>query len=79
MASFQIGNLVLIAMGVALIGSGPVIIFRTATGVIHRRKADPKASLQILSNLVNVAIAITASVVGVLFVVNNLRGSPLVP
>jgi len=77
MHPIEIGNIVLILVGVLLILSGPLIIYRTITGVMKRRKEDPKASLQIFSNGLNFIIAILFFGAGILFIVNNLRGNPL--
>mgnify|MGYP001564877912 CR=1 FL=1 len=77
MHPIELGNIVLILVGIGLIVSGPVIIYRTLTGVIKKRKEDPKASLQVFSNGLNFVIAILFFVAGILFVLNNLRGNPL--
>jgi hypothetical protein len=45
--------------------------------VVQRRREDPKANLQLVSNFLNVIIAILFFMAGILFVVNNLRGNPL--
>ena len=77
MHPIETGNIVLIILGVALVISGFVIIYRTVTGMIRTRKADAKASLNLFSNLLNVIIAGMFIFAGVLFVINNLRGNPL--
>ncbi len=77
MHPIEIGNIVLILVGIGLILSGPVIIYRTVTGVVKRRRQDPKASLQVFSNGLNFLIAVLFFVAGILFVLNNLRGNPL--
>ncbi len=79
MAQYPIetGNIVLILVGIALVISGPIIIYKTVTGVIARRKADPKAKLHGFSNGLNFVIAILFFVAGILFILNNLRGNPL--
>lgn len=77
MHPIEFGNIVLIFVGIGLIVSGPVIIYRTVTGVVKKRKEDPKASLQVFSNGLNFIIAILFFVAGILFVLNNLRGNPL--
>ena len=73
----QMGNIVLILVGIALMVSGPFIIFKTARGMLNRRKVDPKAELHWLSNGLNFLIAVLFFVAGILFIVNNLRGNPL--
>lgn len=78
MHAIELGNIVLILVGIALVISGPVIIYRTVQGVKKRRAEDPKASLQIFSNGLNFIIAILFFVAGICFIVNNLRGNPLV-
>ena len=73
----ETGNIVLILVGVALVISGPLIVYKTVTGVIARRKADPKAKLHGISNGLNFVIAILFFIAGILFILNNLRGNPL--
>lgn len=77
MKSLETGNYVLILVGALLVGSGPLIIYKTVTGVRQRRKEDPKASLHVFSNGLNFVIAILFFVAGILFIINNLRGNPL--
>jgi len=77
MTSIQTANIVLILIGIILFFSGPYILYRTIFGLVQRRREDPKASLQIFSNLLNVIIAVLFFVAGILFVINNLRGNPL--
>lgn len=77
MHPIETGNIVLILLGIALVVSGIVIIYRTVTGMIRLKKESPSASLNIFSNLLNVIIAGMFIFAGVLFVVNNLRGNPL--
>lgn len=73
----ELANILLMIAGVALFISGPVIGYRTTTGMIRIRKEDPKASLHWGSNIVNFLIAGFFFVTGICFVVNNLRGNPL--
>lgn len=73
----ELGNILLMVAGVALIVSGPVIGYRTAIGMMKTRKEDPKASLHWGSNIVNFLIAVFFFVTGICFVINNLRGNPL--
>ncbi len=73
----QAGNVVLILLGILLVISGPLIIYRTVTGVKSRRKVDPKADVQWFSNGLNLVIAVLFFLAGILFVVNNLKGNPL--
>ena len=77
MHPIEIENIFLIIVGIGLIVSGPIIIYRTVTGVLKKRKLDPKASLQVFSNGLNFLIAILFFVAGILFVLNNLRGNQL--
>lgn len=77
MHAIEIGNIVLILVGIALVISGPVIVYRTVVGVKKRRQEDPKASLQIFSNGLNFVIAVLFFIAGILFILNNLRGNPL--
>jgi ABC-type polysaccharide/polyol phosphate export permease len=77
MHSIHTANIVLIIIGIALVVSGPYILYRTVHGVVQRRREDPKANLQLVSNFLNVIIAILFFMAGILFVVNNLRGNPL--
>ncbi len=73
----ELANVLLMLAGVLLFVSGPVIGYRTATGMIKIRRTDAKASLHWGSNLINFLIAGFFFVTGVCFVVNNLRGNPL--
>ena len=77
MKPIETGNIVLILMGVLLVLSGPLIFYKTITGMIARRRADPKASLHWFSNGLNFIIAVLFLIAGVLFIINNLRGNPL--
>lgn len=73
----ETGNYILILIGVILLGSGPYILYRTVTGMLKARAADPKADLHWVSNLVNVLIGVSFFFAGILFILNNLRGNPL--
>lgn len=75
----ELPNILLILGGIALIVSGPVIIWRTLRGMIQIRRADPTASVHWVSNGFNFLIAVVFFAAGILFVVNNLRGNPLAP
>lgn len=81
MAKYPIetANIVLILIGIGLVISGPWIIYKTVTGVLARRRVDPKAKLHGISNGLNFIIALLFFVAGVLFILNNLRGNPLAP
>jgi len=74
----ELGNIVLILLGIVLLVSGPYIGFRTVTGVLQRRREDPKAGLHLFSNGINILIAVLFLLAGVLFIWNNLKGNPLV-
>lgn len=73
----ETGNIILIILGIALIISAPIIIYRTISGVKKRRKLNPKAKLHVISNGLNIIIAILFLGAGILFILNNLRGNPL--
>ena len=73
----ETANIVLILVGVALLISGPLIIYKTIMGVVARRRTDPAAKLHGVSNGLNFLIAILFFIAGILFIVNNLRGNPL--
>ena len=77
MKPIETGNIILILVGIALVISGPVIIYRTIMGVKLRLKADPSADKHLFSNGLNFVIAVLFFIAGILFVVNNLRGNPL--
>jgi hypothetical protein len=77
MQPIETGNIILILVGAGLVLSGPYIIYRTVYGVLERRKADPSASLHLVSNGINFLIAVLFFMAGILFIVNNLRGNPL--
>ena len=77
MKPIETGNIILIIVGALLVGSGPLIIYKTVMGVIQRRKEDPKASLHVFSNGLNFLIALLFFAAGILFIINNLRGNPL--
>ena len=73
----QFGNIVMMCLGVALVVSGPVIVYRTIKGIVEKRKIDPKSDMHLISNGINLLIAVLFGIAGVLFIINNLRGNPL--
>jgi hypothetical protein len=73
----QFANIALALLGFILIWAGPYICYRTIIGVRKARKADPKASLHVFNNGLNLLIGVCFFFAGILFVVNNLRGNPL--
>jgi len=75
----ELANIILILVGVALIISGPVIVYRTLRGMIEARKLDKNADVHWVSNGVNLVIAVVFFLAGILFVLNNLKGNPLAP
>ncbi len=75
----ELPNILLILTGVALVTSGPVIVYRTLRGMIQIRRADPAASVHWVSNGFNFLIAVVFFLAGILFVYNNLQGNPLAP
>lgn len=77
MGKIELGNIVLILLGLVLLGSGPYIGYRTVTGVLQRRREDPTAKVHWFSNGINILIAVLFFLAGILFIVNNLRGNPL--
>ena len=74
MHPIEAGNIVLILLGVALIVSGIVIVYRTVRGMV---RTVPKDLKEWGSHLINLVIAVVFVVAGALFIVNNLRGNPL--
>ena len=75
--AIEFGNWVMMLCGVGLMGSGPLIIYRTVQGVKKLRKIDPKASVQPFNNGLNILFGIVFFIAGILFILNNLRGNPL--
>lgn len=71
------GNFALIGVGLALLLSGPVIVFRTLQAVKKIRQENPKASIQPFNNGFNLVIGVLFFGAGILFILNNLRGNPL--
>ncbi len=72
-----LGNYLLIGVGVLLLLSGPIIVYRTAKGMMALRSEDPKADLHPWSNGLNFLIGVVFFGAGILFILNNLRGNPL--
>jgi len=77
MHPIESANIILIIVGVILVISGPVIVYRTIKGMLDARKEDASAKLHLFSNGLNFLIAVIFLVAGVLFIINNLRGNPL--
>ena len=73
----ELGNIVLILVGVLLVLSGPLIVYKTIQGMRQRKKADPNAEMHWFSNGLNFVIALLFFLAGLLFIFNNLRGNPL--
>jgi 4-hydroxybenzoate polyprenyltransferase len=71
------GNFALIAVGIALLVSGPIIVVRTIQAVKKIRHENPKASVQPFNNGFNLLIGLLFFGSGILFILNNLRGNPL--
>lgn len=69
---FGIGNFLLILLGIALLISGPIIVYRTVTGVMKRRREDPGESIHPFNNGLNVLIGVLFFFWGILFIKNNL-------
>ena len=72
----EAGNVALIILGVVLVISGPVIIYRTCKDILHPKAGANRGNL-LFSSLLNFVIAVLFVIAGILFVVNNLRGNPL--
>ena len=75
--TIQTGNIVLIVVGVRLVLSGPVIVWRTLPGSCNSVGLDPAAKLHLFSNGINFLIAVFLFIAGILFIINNLKGNPL--
>ena len=75
--SIETGNVVLILIGLILIVSGPIIVYRTTIDILRRRKRDSKAKIHYFSTFINYLIAVLFLLAGILFVINNLKGNPL--
>ena len=73
----EAGNIILILVGIGLVISGPLIVYKTTQGMIARKKQDPMADMHWFSNGLNFLIAVLFFLAGTLFIVNNLRGNPL--
>ena len=71
------GNWALIVIGLGLIISGPVFVYRTLQTIKRIKREDPKASIQPFNNGFNLLIGVLFFFAGILFVLNNLRGNPL--
>lgn len=72
-------NIALIVVGIGLVISGPVIVYRTLRGMIQIRRLDAHGDVHWFSNSINLLIAVVFFLAGILFVLNNLRGNPLTP
>jgi hypothetical protein len=77
MHPIELGNWVLIALGVCMALGGPWLLYRTIRSEIDARKAQPGVQPQWINSGINVLIALALLFAGVLFVTNNLRGNPL--
>lgn len=73
----EAANIALILVGVALVASGPIIIYRTLRGMMNIRRVDPHGDVHWFSNGINLLIAVVFFLAGILFIINNLRGNPL--
>ena len=72
-------NILLILLGVALVASGPWIIFTTVRGILKATPPPSKGAkvYNVLSDGLNFVIAILFFFAGILFIINNLRGNPI--
>lgn len=75
MNPIQLGNWVLILLGVCMVVGGPYLIFRTVQGELQARKSQIPP--QWINSGINLLIGAALGFAGVLFIVNNLRGNPL--
>lgn len=71
------GNWALILVGIGLIISGPIIVYRTLQAIKKIRTENPETSIQPFNNGFNLLIGVVFFFAGILFVINNLRGNPL--
>jgi uncharacterized membrane protein YidH (DUF202 family) len=78
MQSIELGNIVLILVGIVLVVVAFVILYRTGRGLLRKKAPDQKNfALYVASELLNLVIGVVFLVAGVLFVLNNLRGNPI--
>lgn len=79
MHSIELGNIVLILVGIALVIVAIVILYRTAKGLVRRKDTEQSknVALYLASELLNLVIGVVFLIAGVLFVLNNLRGNPI--
>ena len=75
MNPIQLGNWVLILLGIVMVGGGPLLIYRTVAAELQAKKAG--IALQWINSGINLVIGLALLFAGVLFIVNNLRGNPL--
>lgn len=64
-------------IGALLVLLGPFIVYKTIKGMKKKHEADPEASKHWFSNGLNFLIAVVLFIAGILFIINNLRGSLL--
>ena len=77
MSPIETANIVMMILGVVLIGSSPIIIYRTVRGEKMRLRDNPEVKIQWFNSGLNIVIAVVFLVAGVFFIINNLRGNPL--
>lgn len=77
MGPIETANIVMMILGVVLIGSSPVIVYRTVRGEKMRLRDNPEVKIQWFNSGLNIVIAVVFLVAGVFFIINNLRGNPL--
>jgi len=77
----ELGNYLLILLGIVLLVSGPLIIYRTAISIAKAKAAmdsGKKATIvDHFNNGLNYLIGLMFFIAGILFILNNLRGNPL--
>lgn len=71
----ELGNFVLIILGVVLLASGPLIVYKTVSGLLIRRRENPGESLHPFNNGLNILIGVLFFIWGILFIKNNLSGN----
>jgi uncharacterized membrane protein YfcA len=77
MHPIELGNIVLILVGAALVVGALVMLYRTVKGLLHPKPKAERTQFWLPSELLNILIGVVFLIAGVLFIVNNLKGNPL--
>jgi hypothetical protein len=77
MHPIQLGNWILILLGVLMVLGGPWLAYRTVMTELAILRQKPGSQPQWFNSGINLVIGIVLFLAGILFVVNNLRGNPL--